>query len=66
MSSHDHFTRNSKKMSLEESIAKLNSALSAQILNLINEVYSTKDEVLNLKDVIIKRLQEENSLLHDR
>ena len=66
MSSHDHFTRSSKKMSLEESIAKLNSELSAQILNLTNEVRSTKDEVLNLKDVIIKRLQEENSLLHDR
>ena len=66
MSSHEHFTRSSKKMSLEEAISKLNSDLSAQISSLTIEVRSTKDEVLNLKDVIIKRLQEENSLLRDR
>ena len=31
-----------------------------------NEVRSTRDEVTNLKDVIIKRLQEENDLLRAR
>ena len=59
MSFHDHYTRSSKKMSLEEAIAKLQNELSSQISSLTNEVRSTKDEVINLKDVIIKRLQEE-------
>ena len=31
-----------------------------------SKVHSTKDEVLNLKDVLIKTLQEENNLLYDR
>ena len=60
MSSHDHDTRSSKKMSLEDAIANLQSDLSEKITNLTTEVRSTKDEVINLKDVIIKRLQDEN------
>ena len=63
MSSHDHYTRSSKKMSLEDAIANLQSDLSEKITNLTTEVRSTKDEVINLKDVIIKRLQDENELL---
>ena len=50
-------------MSLEDAIANLQSDLSEKITNLTTEVRSTKDEVINLKDVIIKRLQDENELL---
>ena len=50
-------------MSVEEALGKLQNELSSQISNLTNEVRSTRDEVINLKDVIIKRLQEENDLL---
>ena len=57
MSFHDHYTRSSHKMSFEEAIAKLQNELSSQISSLTNEVRSTKDEVTDLKDVIIKRLQ---------
>ena len=63
MSYHDHYTRSSKKMSLEDAIANLQIDLSEKITNLTTEVRSTKDEVINLKDVIIKRLQDENELL---
>ena len=63
---HNHFTRSSKKMSVEEALGKLQNELSSQISNLTNEVRSTLDEVINLKDVIIKRLQEENDLLWAR
>ena len=50
-------------MSLEDAIANLQSDLSEKITNLTTEVRSTKDEVINLKDAIIKRLQDENELL---
>ena len=63
VSSHDHYTRSLKKMSLEDAIANLQSDLSDKFTNLTTEVRSTKDEVINLKDVIIKRLQDENELL---
>ena len=63
---HNHFTRSSKKMSVEEALCKLQNELSSQISNLTNEVRSTRDEVINLKDEIIKRLQEENDLLRAR
>ena len=56
VSSHDYYTRSLKKMSLEDTIANLQSDLSGKFTNLTTEVGSTKDEVLNLKDVIIKRL----------
>ena len=38
MSSHDHYTRSSKKMSLEDATANLQSDLSEKITNLITEV----------------------------
>ena len=53
-------------MSVEEALGKLQNELSSQISNLTNEFRSTRDEVINLKDVIIKRLQEENDLLRAR
>ena len=59
-------TRSSKKLSLEDAIANLQSDLSEKITNLTTEVRSTKDEVINLKDVIIKRLQDENELLRKK
>ena len=55
MSSHDDYTRSSKKMSLEDAIANLQSDLSEKITDLPTEVRTTKNEVINLKDVIIKR-----------
>ena len=63
MSSHDHYTRSSRKMSLEDAIANLHSDLSEKITNLTTAVRSTKDEVINLKDKSIRRLQDENELL---
>ena len=51
-------------MSLEDAVANLKGGLSEKITNLTTEVRSTKDDVINLKDVIIKRLQGENELLH--
>lgn len=63
---HEHYTRSSKKMSFEDALAKLQSELSNQISKVTSEVRATKEEVLDLKDVIIKRLQEENNLLRTR
>ena len=59
-------TRSSKKLSLKDAIANLQSDLSEKITNLTTEVRSTKDDVINLKDVIIKRLQDENELLRKK
>ena len=66
MSSHDHYTRSSKKMSLEDAIANLQSDLSEKITNLTTEVRSTKGEVINSKDVTIVRLQDEKELLRSK
>ena len=49
-------------MSLEDATANLQNELSEKITNLTTGVRSAKDEVINLKDVIIKRLHE-NELL---
>ena len=38
MSSHDHYTRSSKNMSLEDAIANLKSDLSEKITNLSNKL----------------------------
>ena len=63
MSSHDHVnTRSSRKMSLEDAIANLHSDLSEKITNLTTAVRSTKDEVINLNEKSIRRLQDENEL----
>ena len=63
MSSHDHVnTRSSRKMSLEDAIANLHSDLSEKNTNLTTAVRSTKDEVINLNEKSIRRLQDENEL----
>ena len=63
MSSHDHVnTRSSRKMSLEDAIANLHSDLSEKITNLTTAIRSTKDEVINLNEKSIRRLQDENEL----
>ena len=64
--SHDHNTRSKKQLSLEDDLEKMEGNILEQISNLNVEVKSIKDEFLNMKDVIIKRLQEENELLHSR
>ena len=53
-------------MSLEDAIANLQSDLSEKIRNLTTEVRSTKGEVINFKDVIITRLQDEKELLRSK
>ena len=45
---------------------KMDSNILEQISSLKVDVRSMKDEFLNMKDVIIKRLQEENALLRSR
>ena len=64
--SHDHNTRSKKQLSLEDALEKMEGNRLEQISNLNVEVKSMKDEFLNMKDVIIKQLQEENELLHSR
>ena len=64
--SHDHNTRSKKQLSLEDALEKVEGNILEQISNLNVEVKSMKDEFLNTKDVIIKRLQEENELLRSR
>ena len=34
--------------------------------NIINNINSLKDEIISLKDAVIKRLQEENERLRDK
>ena len=64
--SHDHNTRSKKQLSLEDALEKMEGNILEQISNLNVEVKSMKDEFSNMKDVIIKRLQEENELLQSR
>ena len=55
--SHDHNTR-AKKESVVSS--ECPQTLEANIINNINSI---KDEIISLKDTVIKRLQEENERL---
>ena len=59
--SHDHNARSKKQLSLEDALEKMEGNILEQISNLNVEVKSMKDEFLNMKDVIIKRSQEERS-----
>ena len=63
---HDHNTRSKKQISFEDALEKMEGNILEQISNLNVEVKSTKNEFLNMKDVIIKRLQDENELLSSR
>ena len=53
-------------MSFENAMEKMESNILEQISSLKVYVRSMKDEFLNMKDVIIKRLQDENALLRSR
>ena len=64
--SHDHNARSKKQLSLEDALEKMEGNILEQISNLNVEVKSMKDEFLDMKDVIIKRSQEENELLLSR
>ena len=63
---HDHNTRRKKHLSFEDAMKKMESHILEQTLSLKVDVRSMKDEFLNMKDVIIKRLQDENALLRSR
>ena len=66
MSVHEHNTRSKKQLTLEEAMEKMESNILVQITDLKNDVKSMEDEFLNMKDIIIKRLQEENEILRAR
>ena len=53
-------------MSFEDAMEKMGSNILEKISSLKVDFRSMKDEFLNMKDVIIKRLQEENALLRSR
>ena len=58
MSIHDHNTRSKKNLSFEDDMEKMESNILEQISSLKVDVRSMKDEFLNMKDVIIKCLQD--------
>ena len=53
-------------MSFEDAMEEMESNILEQISSLKVEVRSMKDEFVNIKDVIIKRLQDKNALLRSR
>ena len=53
-------------MSVQDAIGEMESNILEQISSLKVEVKSMKDEFVNIKDVIIKRLQDKNALLRSR
>ena len=53
-------------MSFENAMEKMESNILEQISSLKVDVRSMKDKFLNMKDVIIKCLQDENTLLRSR
>ena len=55
---HDHNTRSKKQLSFEDALEKIEGNVLEQI--------QMKYDFLNMKDVIIKRLQDENELLHSK
>ena len=63
---HDHNTRSKKPLSFEDAMENMENNIIDQISSLKADVNSMKDEFLNMKDVIIKHLQDENELLKAR
>ena len=63
---HDHNTRSKKPLSFEDAMEKMESNIIDQISSLKADVNSMKDEFLDMKDIIIKHLQDENELLRAR
>ena len=58
--SHDYNTKTKK-----ESVVS-SECLQTLEANIINNINSLKDEIVSLKDTVIKRLQEENERLGDK
>ena len=64
---HDHNTRSKMSLSFEDAMEKMENNIIDQISSFKADVNSSmKDEFLNMKDVIIKCLQDENELLRAR
>ena len=57
---HDYNTRTKKKSVVS------NDCLQTLEANIINNINRLKDEIISLKDTVIKRLQEENERLRDK
>ena len=55
--SHDYNTRTKKESEVSS------ACLQSLEANIINNINSLKDEIISLKDTVIKRLQEENERL---
>ena len=62
MSLHEYNTR-TKKNEFQDALASLEVNLNNSIKSIKSDL---KDEINNLKDVIIKRLQDENVILRNR
>ena len=60
---HEHNTTSKKQLSSEDALEKMEGNILEKISNWNVEVESMKDEFLNMKDVIIKCLQDENESL---
>ena len=63
---HDSNNRSKKQLSFKDALEKIEGNILEQISSLNVEGESMKDEFLSMKDVIIKRLQDENELLCSR
>ena len=63
---HDPNTRSKKQLSFEDALEKIEGNTLEQISSLNVEVKSMKNEFFSMKDVIIKRLQDESELLRSR
>ena len=63
---HDHNTKSKKQLPFEDAMEKMESNILEQISSLKADVRSMKDKFFNIKDVIIKHLQDENALLRSR
>ena len=59
--SHDYNTRNKKKSAemSQDSLDKLEKSI-------VQTINSLKDEIINLKDIVIKNLQDENARLKEK
>ena len=62
MSSHEYNTR-TKKSDFQEALASLEQNITNSIDSIKTEL---KEEINNLEDVIIKRVQDENEIFRDR
>ena len=57
--SRDYNTRSKESLSVSDSLAKIESKLS-------NSIDGLKDEIINLKEIIIKKLQDDNTRLSNK